>query len=187
MVRSDHLHRHMKNKHPEVNHPGPQSNRRKKRDDQLELSFGSSEYQNDQNDNFGPNTSLAGAQGLSALLSQNASVSGLPAALNANAIQQLIQAGLLNPQGPSGTSLNLFGTSRFSFPSVNDDETVEDDEDEDGPLVIACEDDSGDDSVEEIEPNGTIMGANSVIKGPSSPPLTPNGTQNIQFNNHNYY
>ena len=29
VVRSDHLHRHMKNKHPEVNHPGPQSNRRK--------------------------------------------------------------------------------------------------------------------------------------------------------------
>ncbi|CBY37447.1 unnamed protein product [Oikopleura dioica] len=30
VVRSDHLHRHMKNKHPEVNHPGPQSTRSKR-------------------------------------------------------------------------------------------------------------------------------------------------------------
>lgn len=29
VVRSDHLHRHMRNKHPEIFHPGPQSTRRK--------------------------------------------------------------------------------------------------------------------------------------------------------------
>ena len=34
VVRSDHLHRHMKNKHPEVAHPGPQSNRRRKRSEE---------------------------------------------------------------------------------------------------------------------------------------------------------
>ena len=34
VVRSDHLHRHMKNKHPEVAHPGPQSNRRRKKSEE---------------------------------------------------------------------------------------------------------------------------------------------------------
>jgi len=41
VVRSDHLHRHMKNKHPEVDHPGPQSNRRK----QLQIATG--DFEND--------------------------------------------------------------------------------------------------------------------------------------------
>ena len=39
VVRSDHLHRHMKNKHPEINHPGPQSNRRK------QLQIGNGDYE----------------------------------------------------------------------------------------------------------------------------------------------
>ena len=39
VVRSDHLHRHMKNKHPEVAHPGPQSNRRRKKSEEGNISI----------------------------------------------------------------------------------------------------------------------------------------------------
>ena len=140
----------MKNKHPEVNHPGPQSNRRKKMGDQLSLPYGmESDY--DQPSMVNPYDQNLAQHGLSALLgsNQNSSLS----AINASALSQLLQAGLLNSQNNSGNSLNLFGNgnglNRGTFPMHSMvTEEVEDDEDDDGPLVIACEDDSGDDSVE---------------------------------------
>lgn len=195
----------MKNKHPEVNHPGPQSNRRKKRDDQLEGPYGlNSEFHHEggMEGQFGQ--SIA-PQGLSALLSQNGTQSPALAALGSNALSQLIQAGLLNTQSASGTSLNLFGgASRFNFPMSSQDEIIDDDEDDDGPLVIACEDES-DDSVEEIETSPPTL-INPLIKASPSP-LQPHISMNrsfmpkfntsntdgssphpqMQFNNQNYF
>ena len=191
----------MKNKHPEVNHPGPQSNRRKKRDDQLELGFGGNlgtlggsgggeGYDN--GDSFGGGGGgLSTPQGLSALLSQNAT------GPNLSALSQLLQAGLLNQAGGigqavSGTSLNLFGATaqlgarRFNFQADNH-EVVDDDEDDDGPLVIACEDEEDDDSVEEISPSPPPTFG--VVKESGSPPPTMAQVRfpstSVQFNNFN--
>ena len=168
-MRSDHLHRHMKNKHPEVNHPGPQSNRRKR--------ICGDGYEYDQENemislppHFGQNLH---AQGLSALLQNH---NNPLAALNTN-LQSLLQAGLLNTHNNS-PGLNLLGRNMhmggFNSQMITEVDEV-DEYDDDGTLVIACEDES--DESEEFDESPPMINPQNIqgqIKTSRSPPANFN-------------
>merc|ERR1719284_587785 len=121
---------------------------------------------------------MGSTNGLSALLSQTSQANGLSGLLGnlaknggANPIQNLLQSGLLGQTGTPG--LGIFGQNGLqSNLNFGTEEVMEDDEEIDssneGPLVIACEDEE-EDEIEEIEPDSPDE---QIIKMSTSPQPT---------------